>query len=89
MLEIEGKDVKENKVITFISLLELARLKKIEVYQQNAFENITITVKDSLDKFNVELADGFDEENPDQPEVDPAMLVAKQENTNVSQTHTN
>lgn len=76
LLEKDGKGSKDNKVITFISLLELARLKKIMVHQKEAFENIFIEVKESLNKFNVELADGFEDENAT-PEVDPAVLSQK------------
>lgn len=53
---------RDNKVITFISLLELARLKKIGIFQNEEFGNIYINVKESLDDFNVELADGFENE---------------------------
>lgn len=77
ILEKDGKFKKDNKVITFISLLELARLKKIGIYQQKEFENIHIEVKESLDRFNVELADGFDEENSEAPQVEAEMLVPK------------
>jgi segregation and condensation protein A len=52
-----------DKVITFISLLELARLKKLEVYQNEDKGAIYIEVKENLDTFDVETADGFDPEN--------------------------
>ncbi|HLT22854.1 MAG TPA: segregation/condensation protein A [Bacteriovoracaceae bacterium] len=51
-----------DKVITFISLLELARLKKLEIYQNEDKGNIYIEVKESLDNFDVETADGFEPE---------------------------
>lgn len=66
---------RDNTVITFISLLELARLKKISIFQNQEFENIFIKVKESLESFNVELADGFEDENEENNEV-PAQLVA-------------
>lgn len=78
LLERDGKAERDNKVITFISLLELARLKKISIHQEHAFQDMEIHVRESLDKFNVELADGFDEEDA-QPDVDPALLVPKTE----------
>lgn len=52
-----------DKVITFISLLELARLKKLEVFQNEDMGNIYIEVKESLDSFDVETADGFESED--------------------------
>ncbi len=51
-----------DKVITFISLLELARLKKLEIYQNEDLGNIYIDVKESLESFDPETADGFDPE---------------------------
>lgn len=51
-----------DKVITFISLLELARLKKLQVYQNEDKGSIYIEVKESLDSFDPESANGFDPE---------------------------
>ncbi len=51
-----------DKVITFISLLELARLKKLEIYQNEDLGNIYIDVKESLETFDPETADGFEPE---------------------------
>jgi segregation and condensation protein A len=51
-----------DKVITFISLLELARLNKIEVYQNEDLGSIYVEVVEALDDFNVETATGFDDE---------------------------
>lgn len=51
-----------DKVITFISLLELARLKKLQVYQNEDKGSIYIEVKESLDSFDPETANGFDPE---------------------------
>jgi segregation and condensation protein A len=61
-----------DKVITFISLLELARLKKLHVYQNDANSPIYIEVKESLDSFNVETANGFEPES----EIEGPMNVA-------------
>ncbi len=49
-------------VITFISLLELARLKKIELFQNESFGNIYVDVVEDLNNFDVETADGFEDE---------------------------
>jgi len=51
-----------DKVITFISLLELARLKKLQVFQNEDKGSIYIEVKESLDSFDPESANGFDPE---------------------------
>ncbi len=52
-----------DKVITFISLLELARLKKLEIYQNEDLGNIYIDVKESLETFDPETANGFEPED--------------------------
>lgn len=51
-----------DKVITFISLLELARLKKLQIFQNEDMGSIYIEVKESLDSFDPETANGFDPE---------------------------
>lgn len=55
------KDI-TNVIITFISLLELARLNKVSVFQNEESSNIYVDVVDSFDDFDVEIADGFEEE---------------------------
>ncbi len=55
-------------VITFISLLELARLKKVSVFQNEDKGNIYIEVLSSLEEFDVETADGFDDEEEEDQE---------------------
>jgi segregation and condensation protein A len=62
LLKSEEKSVGE-VVITFISLLELARLNKLEVFQNEVMGEIYVDVKESLDTFDVETADGFDPED--------------------------
>lgn len=52
-----------NLVINFISLLELARLKRIEIFQNEEMGEIYLNVKKSLDDFDIEQADGFDPED--------------------------
>ncbi len=59
-----------DKVITFISLLELARLKKLQVYQNEDMGAIYIEVKESLDSFDPETANGFEPEG----EATPASI---------------
>lgn len=53
---------KEEVVITFISLLELARLKKLEIFQNEQDSSIYIDLIDTLESFDVETADGFEPE---------------------------
>jgi segregation and condensation protein A len=62
LINSENKDIEE-VVITFISLLELARLKKLQVFQNETMGEIYVEVKESLDNFDVETATGFDPEN--------------------------
>lgn len=52
----------DNVVITFISLLELARLKRIEVFQNEDRSTIYVNVVKSLEDFDVDQANGFEEE---------------------------
>lgn len=49
-------------VITFISLLELARLRRISVFQNEDKSTIYVDVVKTLEDFNVEEANGFEEE---------------------------
>jgi segregation and condensation protein A len=58
-----------DKVITFISLLELARLKKLQVFQNEDKGSIYIEVKESLDSFDPESANGFDPEGETKDEA--------------------
>jgi segregation and condensation protein A len=65
-----------DKVITFISLLELARLKKLEIYQNEDLGNIYIDVKESLETFDPETADGFEpEDEKESPAAAPADVT--------------
>ncbi|MBC7539610.1 MAG: segregation/condensation protein A [Bacteriovorax sp.] len=60
----EVKDPSDNIVITFISLLELARLKRINVFQNEDRSTIYINVVRSLEDFDVDQANGFEDEAP-------------------------
>lgn len=75
----EGEEVKssmDNIVITFISLLELARLKRINVFQNEDRSTIYVNVVRSLEDFDVEQANGFEDENPTPPPAAEDMTVA-------------
>mgnify|MGYP001288791539 CR=1 FL=1 len=52
-----------NIVLTFISLLELARLKKVRLFQNESLGHIYIEVIESLESFDVESATGFESED--------------------------
>ena len=73
VLESEARDFQSREerqshaIVTFISLLELARLKKVRLYQNKHYENIFIDTLESLTEFNVDLADGFEQEPPPVP----------------------
>lgn len=67
LLEMNGtstdeKDPTDNIVITFISLLELARLQRINVFQNEDRSTIYVNVVRSLEDFDVEQANGFEDE---------------------------
>lgn len=63
-----------NLVITFISLLELARLQKVRIFQNEHGSQIYFDVIDSLENFDVDLANGFDDENPEEEDQIPLSL---------------
>lgn len=63
----EDKNSIDNIVITFISLLELARLKRIAVFQNEDRSTIYVDVVKPLDDFDVEQANGFEEEGATTP----------------------
>lgn len=62
LLRSEERDTEE-VVITFISLLELARLNKLDIFQNEVMGDIYVDVKEDLNSFDVETADGFDPED--------------------------
>ena len=64
-----------DKVITFISLLELARLKKLEIFQNEDLGAIYIEVKESLESFDPESATGFEPEGEAQAAPAPAAAT--------------
>ena len=70
-----------DKVITFISLLELARLKQLQVYQNEAMGTIYVEVKEDLSSFDVNTADGFD---PEEEQKKAEAKAAEQIVPNVS-----
>ena len=81
---------KDEVVITFISLLELARLKKLEIFQNEPDGSIYVDVKDDLNSFDVETADGFEPEDDGVEKVDTEELMASSmmDKKQVSETET-
>ena len=58
-----------NRVVTFISLLEMARLRRVRLSQGKAFSDIYIDVTKDLTDFNVDVANGFEDEDSDAGEL--------------------
>ncbi len=63
IVEIVGKKEKIDLIITFISILELARLGRISAFQNEKTSEIYLRVLSALDNFDVTDADGFDEQD--------------------------
>ncbi len=62
----DSNDIKElvsNVIVTFISLLELARLNRISLFQNSDRGEIYIKVLTDLTNFNMNLADGFESDS--------------------------
>jgi len=62
LVEQDGGHNVDNIVITFISLLELARLKRLTIFQNEGFGAIYVNTVKSLQDFDIESANGFEEE---------------------------
>jgi len=65
----EDDSTLDNTIISFISLLELARLKKIAIFQNEAKSAIYVDVLEDLSSFNVDDANGFGEEEEQTEEL--------------------
>lgn len=48
-------------VVTFLASLELSRLKKMRLHQQEVYESIYVELLENLDSFDPSLASGFDQ----------------------------
>ena len=71
-----------NIVITFISLLELARLKKVKLFQNESLGQIYIEVIESLENFDVESATGFENEEENNEDGASGQDMQKHEGSN-------
>ena len=80
IIDVFGKKERIDLIITFISVLELARLGKISAFQNEDTSEIYLRVISPLDNFDVREADGFDEEAQ---EKSPESLL-KKDNVDVS-----
>jgi len=69
---------RDETVITFISLLELARLNKLEIFQNEETSEIYVDVINGLDSFDVETADGFDPEDEGETITDEDLIKSAQ-----------
>ncbi len=79
-----GDSSRENLVITFISLLELARCRKVEIFQNEGFGNVYIKVVGNLDDFNIDSADGFEPENKSKKIIKEQVLTEVKQETSLS-----
>lgn len=80
LLESDGGPTSDNVVITFISILELSRLKRLNIYQNEDVSTIYIEVIQSLEDFDVNGANGFEDENEEaKEEISTIELVAKED----------
>ncbi len=92
LVEQDGENTIDNIVITFISLLELARLHRIEIFQNESMSNIYVNVTKSLEDFNPEQANGFDEEEEEgtlPEEIDADALKEMAQEAQVETLETN
>jgi len=65
LIDLDGGHNTDNTVITFISLLELARLKRLNIFQNEDLGAVYVELMNTLEDFDVESANGFEEENPE------------------------
>ena len=74
LLERNSTGQKIDVIITFISVLELARLGKISIFQNEDNAEIYVRVISSLENFDVREADGFDEEDGHKDDLEDTEL---------------
>ena len=56
-------------VVTFLASLELSRLKKLRIFQEQTYGVILLELLESLHLFDENMASGFDNPNPPAPEA--------------------
>ena len=77
IIEHVGKTEKIDIIITFISILELARLGKSLHFKMKRRAKFILRVVSALDNFDVREADGFDEESEENPEKEKTEETQK------------
>jgi segregation and condensation protein A len=77
LIKMDGDMSIDNIVITFISVLELARMRRLAIFQNENYASIYIEVVKSLEDFDVNLANGFEPEDG----TGGDLLDANEENT--------
>lgn len=75
LVAAHGDEGIDNIVITFISLLELARLRQISIFQNEDNATIYVEVLKSLQDFDVNQASGFDDEQQQQSLEEQSMEI--------------
>lgn len=80
---LDGERTVSEVVISFICLLEMARLKKLRLTQLEQKKEIYIEVVQDLKDFNVDLADGFEDEDSEDSEEDLPQ-VPLEENSQIA-----
>ena len=80
----QGENFKSiDLVITFISLLELARLRKVNLFQHEPLGQVYVEVIEFLKDFNVESATGFEKED----ETGEQLKIDNEEQKNMELLH--
>ena len=79
LVDVSGEREVDNIVITFISLLELARFKKIDIYQNDNSPKIFVEVVEQMEDLDIESADGFEPED-EADEISPEIIGKMSEN---------
>ncbi|MEI8346017.1 MAG: hypothetical protein WCG27_01015, partial [Pseudomonadota bacterium] len=75
VLRQDGELTVENIIATFISFLELARLGKVTIFQNEEDSKIYIHVLDALENFDLDSANGFADFNTND-DAPPATLTS-------------
>jgi segregation and condensation protein A len=64
---ISALPTKGEWVVTFLASLELARMKKVKVFQEGNYQDIYVQMIDKIEAYEIKLANGFDDPNVEPP----------------------
>ena len=64
-------------------------MKRLEIFQNENYGSIYVNVKDSLDSFDVETADGFEPEEEADSIKDSDIVAATPEDSDISVANVN